>query len=267
MSSLIDRWLDITENTGFTILCVIVLTPIVSYVGLLAGSLILPILQTLVIVFFFIPYVASRRLWTAAGLVLLWSLLASIIVAGYYYTTGCNTLMIDKVIHGEKYIKEMLPWVLTGKGAEGDPSIFLIPKVEELTIFTLISLVTAGIGGLFMGSILLNYMNTYYGVLVWLSKGSPVAILMGWPVYAIIRVIGYTFLGTILAYTVIEWVRMRNLRINTTRDYKLMLLLALILIALDFILKSTIANIVYQPVLNNTLDPGRLAACRARLGI
>lgn len=47
-----------------------------------------------------------------------------------------------------------------------------------------------------MDAILLNYMITYYGVLVYLVQGRFEVILLGWPIYAIIRVIGYILLGT-----------------------------------------------------------------------
>ena len=141
-----------------------------------------------------------------------------------------------------------------------------MPKIKEIIVFTVASLASMGLAGLFMGAILLNYMNIYYGTLVWMSNGSLVAVLMGWPIYAIIRVVGYVFLGTVLSRTTYLLLKYRGRSLPVDRQYKMMLAIALILIVLDFVLKATIANAVYQPVLNSQLDEDLLAMCKSTLG-
>ncbi len=264
----IDRWINYNYPLWIEIGVIIALTPLVTIQLILnSGGLLLPTAQSLIIIYFFIPEVYRGRLWRAAGLVLLWSLLMVISVAGLFAVAGCNHLLIQNIINGWHYSHEMFMWIETGKGPEGDVSLFLIPKIKEITIFTLASFLTAGIAGLFMGAVLLNYMNTYYGLLVWASNYSPVTILMGWPIYAIIRVIGYVFLGTVLARTMIYLLRYRGWRGLTDKQYKVMLITAIVLIILDFILKATIANAIYQPILKQQLDPARLGKCECVLGI
>jgi len=237
-----------------------------SYVGLMVGGLFLPLLQVLVLAYFFVRNIVLNRLWRAGFLVLVWSLALTVSVAYAGYSCGCDPSVVDRVVHGRGYILEMISWLETGRGPEGDPSLFLVPKIKEIIVFTVASLVSMGLAGLFMGAILLNYMNIYYGTLVWMSNGSLVAVLMGWPIYAIIRVVGYVFLGTVLSRTTYLLLKYRGRSLPVDRQYKMMLAIALILIVLDFVLKATIANAVYQPVLNSQLDEDLLAMCKSTLG-
>ncbi len=266
--SRISRWLNRKYRLLVEIVVLLVLTPIVSFLLFYSGGgLFLPIVQSLIIIYFFIPEVYRNNLWRASGLVLFWSIIMVVSVSSIFAFHGCDLVLIHNVVNGWNYSHEMFIWLVTGKGAEGDISLFLIPKIKELIVFILVSFLTAGMAGLFMGAILLNYMNTYYGLLIWASNYSPITILMGWPIYAIIRVIGYVFLGTVLARTMIVLIQNRGLRGLNDKQYKTMLVIALILIILDFILKATIANAVYQPILKQQLDSARLAKCQCVLGI
>ena len=95
--------------------------------------------------------------------------------------------------------------------------------------------------------------------------------LFSWPIYAIIRVIGYVCLGAALtwfSYTLITNFLLKKLmksklgpfyflaekfikiKIIDIAPVKNILIIAAITIILDFILKATIANMVYQPILN-----------------
>ncbi len=262
LSSPFQAWIKRNYSLRAEVTVIVLLTPIIS-IGLLytGGGILLPLAQSLIIIYFFIPEVYRNRLWRAAGLVLLWSLLLTMSIAGVFAASGCKPSLAGMVINGRSYSEEMFSWVNTGLGAEGDSSLFMAPKIKELAVFTLASLLTAGTAGLFMGAVLLNYMNTYYGLLVWAGSYSPVIIAMGWPIYAIIRVVGYVFLGTILARTMIVLVRDRSFKGLVDGDYKRMLIYALILIILDFILKATVANMFYQPLLKTHMDPERFSQC------
>ncbi|WFO74969.1 hypothetical protein J4526_07820 [Desulfurococcaceae archaeon MEX13E-LK6-19] len=262
----LKKLLDKEFSLGVEILCIVAGGVVASIAGLIVGGLILPLMQLFVIVYLFLVEVYKRRLWRAAGLVLLWSLVVTIVVAAYAFYAGCSAGAVDKIIKGRSYLEEMIEWLETGKGPEGDPSLFLKPKIIEIVLFTIVSFLTMGIGGLFMGAILLNYMNFYYGTLIWMANGSIVAVVMGWPIYAIIRVIGYVFLGTILTRLMMSIVEEKTLRIKVDSTVKKMLLIAIILIILDFILKATIANTIYYPVLHDTLNTTRVESCKTILG-
>lgn len=239
---------------------------IASYIGLMVGGLLLPLLQVIVLGYFFVRNIVLNRLWRGAFLVLVWSLALTATVAYVGYSCGCDPAVIGRVVYGRGYIEEMIPWLETSRGPEGDPSLFLVPKIKEIIVFTVASLASMGLAGLFMGAVLLNYMNIYYGTLIWISNGSLVAVLMGWPIYAIIRVFGYVFLGTVLSRTTYLLVKYRGRSLPVDKQYKTMLVVALILIVLDFVLKASIANAVYQPVLHSQLDRELLTACKNMLG-
>ena len=242
---------------------VIVLCSItVTFIGLIIGSLALPLLQVIVIIPFFLKNVWKWRLWRASGLVLLWSLLLTVSVAAASYSIGCSIDHVSRIIKGQSYLSEMIHWIETGEGPEGDPSLFIVPKIIEIGLFSIVTFLTIGIGGLFMGAILLNYMNLYYGTVIYMANGDPNAILFGWPIYAIIRVIGYVFLGTYLSRLIMNIAERKPLNQLFTGTARRLLIYALILIILDFILKATIANTIYQPLLNSIIDQEKLTICK-----
>lgn len=234
-----------------------------SILGLVIGGLVLPILQLLAIVYVFLLEVYKRRLWRASGLVLLWSIVLTVVVAGYTCYHGCTDDIGYKIIRGREYLDEMITWLTTGKGPEGDPRLFLVPKIIELALFTAVSFATVGVGGLLMGAILLNYMNYYYGTLIWMARGNPVAIVMGWPIYAIIRVVGYVFLGTVLTRLAMSIIQEKTVKVEIDPVIKKMAAIAVVLIVADFILKGTVANTIYYPVLSSILSEDRLSECIA----
>lgn len=146
-----------------------------------------------------------------------------------------------------------------------------------LILFSFLAFITMGFAALLLGAYLLNYMNYYVGTLLLYSKNNLTSLifvaLFSWPIYAILRVFGYIGLGislTYLSYTLLIKLFMRK---TSSPSYifkknifgktffniskiKNILLFSLILIVLDFILKATIANAIYQPILHqNTIIP------------
>lgn len=234
-----------------------------SILGLITGGLVLPILQLLAIAYVFLVEVYKGRLWRASGLVLLWSTVLTVAVAGYTCYHGCIDDIGYKIIRGREYLDEMITWLTKGEGPEGDPRLFLVPKIIELALFTAVSFATVGVGGLLMGAILLNYMNYYYGTLVWMSGGNLIAIVMGWPIYAIIRVVGYVFLGTVLTKLAMSIIQEKTVKIKIDPMIKKMITIAVVLIVADFVLKGTVANTIYYPLLSSTLSEDRLSECIA----
>ncbi len=198
-------------------------------------------------------YLADLRAgenWRAARHVLLWALSSSAFLIAVTWALGGRIGHL--ILHGETYRREMFEWVRTGFGPEGDPRLFVVPKIKEIVVFTVLSLVSGGALGLFLGSFLLNYMNYYVGCL--LIQAVPgrawVPLLFGWPIYAVIRVIGYVNLGVVLSVPLLRLLGQTRLG---WRELRGQLALALACIALDFLLKATVANAVYQPILSGAV--------------
>jgi len=220
------------------------------FIGLFAASanpLLLPLLQVLPLYPAYLSLVSRGQLRRAAVLVLLWALLMSLLMAWAAYTGGES--IGGRVIMGESYRQEMFEWIRTGKGPEGDPSLFVVPKLREIAIFSAATFASAGFLGLLMGAILLNYMNYYVGNLLLTAKPGALlqVALLSWQVYAIVRVVGYTLLGVALTRIALQLFKQRRLVVE--EEVRKLLLWALVLIALDFALKAAVANSVYQPLL------------------
>ncbi len=207
----------------------------------------LPLLPVLAVYPAYLWLVRENRLLEAAALVLEWALVLTLAVIGATLQYGDR--LAPLIIHGEAYRQEMFRWVATGMGPEGDPSLFMAPKIRELVVFSVAAAATLGFAALLMGAILLDYMNFYVGSLILAAKpgAAPLVAALAWPIYAILRVPGYVFLAT--ALTRITYVALRERRLTVEREARRLLLYAAVLIALDFILKATVANAFYQPLL------------------
>uniref|UniRef100_A0A7C4FFF3 Stage II sporulation protein M n=1 Tax=Thermofilum pendens TaxID=2269 RepID=A0A7C4FFF3_THEPE len=225
------------------------------FIGLFAASanpLLLPLLQVLPLYPAYLSLVSRGQLRRAAALVLLWALLMTLLMAWAAYTSGES--LGGRVLMGESYKQEMFDWIRTGKGPEGDPSLFVVPKLREIAIFSAATFASAGFLGLLMGAILLNYMNYYVGNLLLAARPGALlqVALLSWQVYAIARVVGYTLLGVALTRVVLQLLRRR--RPVLEGEVRKLLAWALALIALDFLLKAALANSLYQPLLKELTE-------------
>src|SRR5262245_61753030 len=60
--------------------------------------------------------------------------------------------------NGANYREVMFAWIMTGRGAESSPSQFIPLHLRDTAIFIVVTLVSAGFGGMAMGAALMNYM-------------------------------------------------------------------------------------------------------------
>jgi hypothetical protein len=104
----------------------------------------------------------------------------------------------ERILRGPAYAEEMLVWVRTGEGPEGDPRLYLPVHAGHFGAFALASALTGGFLGLGFGAVLLNYMNYYVAVLATEAANPTVAFAFGWPIWAILRVLGYIAVGVAL---------------------------------------------------------------------
>jgi hypothetical protein len=213
---------------------------ITTLVGVAAGArLLLPVLGAAIPFAVFYPRVRDGRLRGALGWTLLWAVFQSAALQGAMAIAPGRTG--HAVIRGESYPAEMMHWVRTGEGEEGSPRLYLPIHIRHFAAFSLLSLVSAGAGGLVLGTILLNYMNAYVGTLTAASAHPAVAAAFGWPVWAVIRVVGFVATGTALAsygFSLLDRLRGRSPRRPfPTRFF----LLGLGLVVADAILKAVLA--------------------------
>ena len=185
----------------------------------------------------------------ALRLALVWA--AVMTVVQIVLSAAWPAAMENHLLRGAQYRDEMFAWVYSGEGPEGNIRLFLPIHLRHFLIFCAVSVATGGLLGLVLGAVLLGYMNFYVGSQFAASNCATMAFLLAWPVWAIIRVVGFIFAGTALGAVLID-------RVSPPAEKKRRILTYLkwsvILIVVDILLKWALAG-VYQGALNGLL-PG-----------
>jgi len=143
------------------------------------------------------------------------------------------------VLNGPAYRDEMLHWVRTGVGAEGDIRQFLPQHLLHLGAFVVVSLATASLVSILGGAVLMNYMDYYVASLFRAGTEAWATALLGWQPWAIFRVAGFCVLGAVLAEPLLA--RMRPYPYAGLRAARGWLLLAAALILADWTVKWALA--------------------------
>lgn len=144
--------------------------------------------------------IARGRPRVAAAVALAWALgLTVSTVAAAAHSPESATRAIW---HAGAYRDEMLRWIATGQGAEGDIARFLPRVLVEYALVFVLAAASAGVGALILGSLLLGYMNGYVG---WVVAHADQAVppiqsaLIAWPPWPMARVISFVLAGTAAA--------------------------------------------------------------------
>ena len=106
------------------------------------------------------------------------------------------------VWHAVAFRDEMLRWIATGAGAEGNIRLFLPRVLTEYVLVLVLSAVSAGAAALLLGGLLLGYMNVYVGWVVANADPAtpPLAVaLVAWPPWSVSRVVSFVLAGTAAA--------------------------------------------------------------------
>ncbi len=179
-----------------------ILAPAAVLLASLAGSrLLLLALASVAVYPAMARLVSEGRPGRAALATLLWaaSLSASIIALAARDPDGAGTL----VIHGPAYRDEMFSFIRSGVGPESDPRRYIPQHLIHLLAFAALSALSGGLLGIAMGAVLIGFMSYYVGALA-AAGGAPwTALLLGWPPYAIVRVVGYVLLGVALSHPIL----------------------------------------------------------------
>ena len=148
----------------------------------------------------FARLVRERRGKEAVSSALFWSL--ALTVSTIAASAVLPEAATKSIWRAGAFRDEMLAWIATGRGAEGSIALFLPRVLTEFALVLALSAVTAGAAALFLGGLLLGYMNGYVGWVV--SHADPsaspiVTALIAWPPWSVCRVISFIFAGTAAA--------------------------------------------------------------------
>ncbi len=162
----------------------------------LGGRWALPLLGAAVPYAVFLHFLLRKEPGRAFRWTLVWAVVQSLVLG---VAIGIAPERAARVVfQGPAYAAEMLHWIRTGVGPEGDPSLFLPIHLRHFAGFCALSVVTFGAAALGLGTGLLNYMNYYVVTLIRESAHPGLAALIGWPPWAMFRVVGFVATGTAL---------------------------------------------------------------------
>jgi len=156
------------------------------------------------------------------------------------------------IFHGVAYREEMFRFIRAGVGAEGDPRLFIPEHCLHYGLTLALSFLTAGLAGLALGAILLNYMNFYVGELIRAAVHPALAAAFGWPVWSMLRVTGFVLGAVAVAHLMVA----RVLRRSPWQGAKMrkMLLWSVGLFLADMLVKGFLAP-HWRKILLHALGP------------
>lgn len=156
-----------------------------------------PILGAAVAYPVFLYWIYHQQYGNAAVSMLLWAVFQSLAVGmGAFWFPD---MAAETILSGPTYTASMFHWIQTGEGAPGAIHLFLPIHLRHYLIFCGLCCLTVSSTALLFGTWLLNYMNFYVAQLVRASVHPWVAIIVGWPPWSMLRVIGFILTGIALA--------------------------------------------------------------------
>jgi hypothetical protein len=161
----------------------------------------------------------------------------------------------EVVLRGPAYAEEMLHWVRSGEGPEGSPRLYLPIHLRHFLAFGALSAISVGALALAMGTVLLNYMNFYVVELVRASAEPSLAVVFGWPVWAVLRVVGFVGTGVATAAAGLGMYQRISGKTKRVRFPARLFALGLGLVVVDALLKAVLAP-AWRGILLRALEGG-----------
>lgn len=202
--------------------------------------LLLPLLNTAPGYLFLMVRLRRGERMAALGGMFLWA--GSLIVLGTLMCALFPQRAETIIINGAAYRDTMLHWVETGEGEESHPSQFIPKHALHLGLYVPIALLTAGAGGMLMGSVLTNYMDFFVASLALRSSSPWLVAALAWFPWSLLRVAGYVILGVLAAEPILH--RLGRLSVNAPRggQRRRLLTVAAALLVGDVVVKSLLAS-------------------------
>jgi hypothetical protein len=173
--------------------------------------------------------------WAAVS-VLLWALGTSL--ASIYVFYGHPEETDARVVRAASYRTTMLTWLETGVGPETNPVATARQHLREAIWYTAAALVSANLGSIAMGAILLNYMNAYVATLLRAATRTGTVMLLAWNVWSVVRVVAYVLLGAACAAPLLRWLGWRV----DTGAVRVLAVCAAIGLVVDLVLKLALSR-------------------------
>jgi hypothetical protein len=165
--------------------------------------LLVPAFNTLAAFPFMVAALSRGDARLAVARMLVWALTLAVCATLLSYAQPWRTDAL--FLRGASYRVEMFQWVMTGHGAESDPSRFIPQQAVHAAVFAALALASGGVLALAMGAVLMNYMGHYVGTLAAASAHPVTALVLGWHPWAVIRIVSFVTIGVILSAPLLSW--------------------------------------------------------------
>lgn len=209
----------------------------VAAASVVPGRVAFFLLPPLALVPRFSAQIRAGRSVSAARDALVWALVLSVLTI--LAVTLFPERMASRVAHGPAYRDETFRWIETGVGKEGNIREFLPEHLLHLAVLLVLSFATGGIAALYLGGFLLGYMNFYVASLIAASSAPALSAAVGWPVWSILRVIGFVLAAVAVARP--AYGRFRTVAPDLAAGRRL-LVAGLCLASADIVLKYLLAE-------------------------
>ena len=207
----------------------------------LRSPILFALLPTAPLAWVYAKAVREGRARDAAFLAIAWA--AALTLSTVAATVRSPQGAFQTIWHAGEFRDDMVRWIATGRGQEGNISLFLPRVLAEYALVWILSALSLGIAALVLGSLLLGYMNGYVGWVV--ANADPVvppltSALVAWPPWSVARVLSFILAGTAGAL----WGAMRLYRgTKAPRLVGRLALFSLLLLLVDVGLKWWLAPI------------------------
>lgn len=203
-----DRDMEPAASPGYHVLDDWVVYPVLVFGVILAAvpslllgqQICLPVLPVLVIAPMFLWAVRLGRPQRAIGLALVWA-------ASLALTVWVSSLLVPEragqaIWRGLEMRSELLAWIATGTAGAGEVLGLPLDVTTQLLQALLVlvgSLVSAGLAGLAVDALLINATSFVAASIVEQANRLLPGILLAWPIWSVVRVLGYIICGAVLA--------------------------------------------------------------------
>ena len=156
-----------------------------------------PLLNTAASYPFMVSALRRGELRIAIARMLVWAWTMGVCATLLSYAMPVQT--DELFLRGEDYRVEMQTWVMTGRGAESTPSVFIPQQIGHAVLFSALAIATGGALAMPMGAVLMNYMGHYVGTLAAIERRPLPLMLLGWHPWAVIRIVSFVVIGVVLS--------------------------------------------------------------------
>jgi hypothetical protein len=153
---------------------------------------------------------------------------------------------------GLEYRSAWLAWIEGGPLVSIAPSLAYGRQVIELVLYALAMTLTGGVGGLLLLTLALDRFNFTVASLLAIAQSPVLSAVAAWPVWLIVRLVGYLIVGAVLAEPVAN-LDLRPAYLAAWLQARKRLLLAGLAIILLGVLLQVLLSPLYRTILHNAL--------------